>query len=67
MCLVEVEKFNKPLPACATQVSEGMKVSTKSKIAVEAQESVSFKILLLHLAVVKHVIRKKNVWYLIKI
>ena len=48
MCLVEVEKFNKPLPACATQVSDGMKVSTKSKIAVEAQQSVMEFLLINH-------------------
>ena len=30
MCLVEVEKVPKPLPACATPVSEGMKVYTRS-------------------------------------
>ena len=31
MCLVEVKNFAKPLPACATQVMEGMEISTKSK------------------------------------
>ena len=30
MCLVEVEKAPKPLPACATPVTEGMKVRTQS-------------------------------------
>jgi NADH-quinone oxidoreductase subunit G len=34
MCLVEVEKAPKPLPACATPVAEGMKVFTKSPKAV---------------------------------
>jgi len=48
MCLVEVEKFNKPLPACATQVADGMKVSTKSKIAVDAQQSVMEFLLINH-------------------
>lgn len=38
MCLVEVEKAPKPLPACATPVSDGMKVSTSSKLAREAQQ-----------------------------
>ena len=38
MCLVEVEKAPKPLPACATPVSDGMKVFTRSKLAREAQE-----------------------------
>ena len=30
MCLVEVEKVPKPLPACATPITEGMKVWTRS-------------------------------------
>ena len=30
MCLVEVEKAPKPMPACATPVAEGMKIYTKS-------------------------------------
>lgn len=38
MCLVEVEKAPKPLPACATPVTEGMKVFTASKLAREAQQ-----------------------------
>lgn len=38
MCLVEVEKAPKPLPACATPVSDGMKVFTRSKLAREAQQ-----------------------------
>ncbi len=38
MCLVEVEKAPKPLPACATPVMEGMKVYTQSEIAREAQK-----------------------------
>ncbi len=37
MCLVEVEKAPKPLPACATPVSEGMRVWTASKTALDAQ------------------------------
>ena len=40
MCLVQVEKFNKPLPACATPVADGMKIFTRSKAAIEAQQSV---------------------------
>jgi NADH-quinone oxidoreductase subunit G len=40
MCLVEVEKVPKPMPACATPVSEGMKVFTKSPRAVGAQRAV---------------------------
>jgi NADH-quinone oxidoreductase subunit G len=40
MCLVQVEKFAKPLPACATPVADGMKIFTRSKAAIEAQKSV---------------------------
>ena len=36
MCLVEVEKAPKPLPACATPVTEGMKVFTRSPKAIAA-------------------------------
>jgi NADH-quinone oxidoreductase subunit G len=39
MCLVEVEKAPKPLPACATPVAEGMKVFTKSPRAISAQKA----------------------------
>ena len=35
MCLVEVERAPKPLPACATPVAEGMKVFTRSPKAWE--------------------------------
>ncbi len=38
MCLVEVERAPKPLPACATPVMDGMKVKTASAYAVEAQK-----------------------------
>jgi len=48
MCLVQVEKFNKPLPACATPVSEGMKIFTRSKSAIEAQKSVMEFLLINH-------------------
>lgn len=48
MCLVEVDKSRKALPACATPVSEGMKVFTQSKIAVEAQRSVMEFLLINH-------------------
>ncbi len=48
MCLVEVEKAPKPLPACATPVMDGMKVSTRSKLAVEAQKSVMEFLLINH-------------------
>ena len=48
MCLVEVEKAPKPLPACATPVMDGMKVHTKSELALEAQESVMEFLLINH-------------------
>jgi NADH-quinone oxidoreductase subunit G len=48
MCLVEVEKAPKPLPACATPVMEGMKVHTRSKLAREAQKSVMEFLLINH-------------------
>ncbi len=38
MCLVQVEKAPKPLPACATPVTDGMKVSTHSALAVDAHK-----------------------------
>ena len=37
MCLVDVEKMPKPAPACATPVMEGMKVTTQTKRALDAQ------------------------------
>ena len=48
MCLVEVEKAPKPLPACATPVTQGMKVFTHSARAVEAQRSVMEFLLINH-------------------
>ena len=48
MCLVQVEKFNKPLPACATPVSDGMKIYTRSQAAIEAQKSVMEFLLINH-------------------
>ncbi len=48
MCLVEVEKARKPLPACATPVTDGMKVSTQSKNAVAAQKGVMEFLLINH-------------------
>jgi NADH-quinone oxidoreductase subunit G len=48
MCLVQVEKFAKPLPACATPVADGMKIFTRSKEAVEAQQSVMEFLLINH-------------------
>ena len=48
MCLVEVEKAPKPLPACATPVVDGMKAYTKSKLAIEAQKAVMEFLLINH-------------------
>ena len=48
MCLVEVEKAPKPLPACATPVMDGMIVLTRSKLAIEAQKSVMEFLLINH-------------------
>ncbi|MDA8416908.1 MAG: NADH-quinone oxidoreductase subunit NuoG [Betaproteobacteria bacterium] len=48
MCLVQVEKAPKPLPACATPVTEGMKVQTHSPFAVQAQKSVMEFLLINH-------------------
>ena len=48
MCLVEVEKAPKPLPACATPVMEGMKVWTKSEKALTAQKDTMEFLLINH-------------------
>jgi NADH-quinone oxidoreductase subunit G len=48
MCLVDVEKAPKPLPACATPVAEGMKVFTKSPRAIGAQRAVMEFLLINH-------------------
>jgi len=48
MCLVQVEKAPKPLPACATPAAEGMKVFTASPLAVQAQKSVMEFLLINH-------------------
>ena len=48
MCLVEVEKAPKPLPACATPVTEGMKVWTHSPNAKKAQNGVMEFLLINH-------------------
>ncbi|CAN7639494.1 NADH-quinone oxidoreductase subunit NuoG [Duganella sp. Dugasp56] len=48
MCLVEVEKAPKPLPACATPVSAGMIVRSASDKAVQAQKSVMEFLLINH-------------------
>ncbi len=48
MCLVDVEKAAKPLPACATPVTEGMKVLTQSHKAISAQKGVMEFLLINH-------------------
>lgn len=48
MCLVEVENAPKPMPACATPVSEGMKIRTCSKKAQDAQKAVMEFLLINH-------------------
>jgi NADH-quinone oxidoreductase subunit G len=48
MCLVEVEKAPKPLPACATPVAEGMKIFTKSAKAIGAQKATMEFLLINH-------------------
>jgi NADH-quinone oxidoreductase subunit G len=48
MCLVEVEKAPKPMPACATPVMEGMKVFTRSPKAVAAQRATMEFLLINH-------------------
>jgi NADH-quinone oxidoreductase subunit G len=48
MCLVEVEKAPKPLPACATPVGEGMKIFTKSAKAIAAQKATMEFLLINH-------------------
>ncbi len=48
MCLVQVDKASKPLPACATPVTDGMKVQTRSAYAIEAQKGVMEFLLINH-------------------
>jgi NADH-quinone oxidoreductase subunit G len=48
MCLVQVEKAPKPMPACATPVTNGMKVFTHSDLAVKAQKGVMEFLLINH-------------------
>ena len=48
MCLVQVEKAPKPLPACATPVTDGMKVQTRSEYAINAQKAVMEFLLINH-------------------
>lgn len=48
MCLVDIEKAPKPMPACATPVTQGMVVRTKSPKALQAQKSVMEFLLINH-------------------
>ena len=48
MCMVEVEKVPKPLPACATPVADGMKIFTSSDIATGGQKAVMEFLLINH-------------------
>ena len=48
MCLVEIEKAPKPMPACATPVAEGMKIFTKSPQAIAAQKATMEFLLINH-------------------
>lgn len=48
MCLVHVEKAAKPLPACATPISDGMKIHTTSDVAIKAQKGVMEFLLINH-------------------
>ncbi|MEJ2654850.1 MAG: NADH-quinone oxidoreductase subunit NuoG, partial [Acidihalobacter sp.] len=48
MCLVEVERAPKPLPACATPVQDGMKIHTRSPLALAAQQGTMEFLLINH-------------------
>ncbi|MFZ2651800.1 MAG: NADH-quinone oxidoreductase subunit NuoG [Burkholderiaceae bacterium] len=48
MCLVDIEKAPKPMPACATPVTQGMVVRTRSEKAIKAQQSVMEFLLINH-------------------
>jgi len=48
MCLVDIEKMPKPMPACATSVTQGMVVHTKTDKAIKAQQSVMEFLLINH-------------------
>lgn len=48
MCLVQVENNRKPVPACATPITDGMKVFTKSEEAIHSQKAVMEFLLINH-------------------
>ena len=69
MCLVDVEKMPKPMPACATPVTQGMIVRTKSDKAIKAQKSVMEFLLINHrwiaLFVIRAVSASYRIWQLV--
>ncbi len=48
MCLVEIDKAGKPLPACSTPATEGMRIFTHSPKAIMAQKGVMEFLLINH-------------------
>ena len=48
MCLVEIERSPKPMPACATQLMDGMVIQTRSAVAIAAQKSTMEFLLINH-------------------
>ncbi len=48
MCLVSVENNRKTVPACATPITDGMKVFTKSNEAIHSQQAVMEFLLINH-------------------
>ena len=48
MCLVEIERSPKPMPACATHVADGMVIQTRSAAAIAAQKSTMEFLLINH-------------------
>ena len=48
MCMVEVEKAPKPLPACATPIGDGMQIHTRSQLAMDAQKGTMEFLLINH-------------------
>ena len=63
MCLVEVEGGRKAMPACATPITEGMKVKTRTELARTAQKAVMEFLLINHPLIVLFVIKVDNVNY----
>ena len=55
MCIVEIEKFPKPVSSCTLKVSNGMRIFTKTPLVRKAQETV-LEFLLIKLTVIKMVL-----------